>query len=95
MSITDLDRGTSVLSGDDFVTRIDPDSGARDDIQVGDGPSAIVSGAGSIWVANTLAGTVSRIDPSTNDVVATIETGNAPSGITVAEDFVWVAVRSP
>ena len=45
------------------------------------GASALASAGGAIWVSNTAAGTVSRIDPSTNKVVATIKVGNAPAGI--------------
>ena len=50
---------------------------------------------GAIWVSNTDAGTVSRIDPATNDVVKTIKVGNAPEGIAVSNGLVWVAVRAP
>jgi YVTN family beta-propeller protein len=82
-------------AGDAVVTRIDPDSGATLPIAVGEGASAVASSEGAVWVANTTAGTISRIDPSTNEVVATIETGNAPSGLTVAGGFLWVAVRTP
>ena len=58
-----------------------PARARRCTIPVGDGPSALAGGSGSVWVANTAAGTVSRIDPRTNDVVATIDVGNAPAGI--------------
>jgi YVTN family beta-propeller protein len=81
-------------SGDDFVTRIDPASGAIDQITVGAGPTAVVSGADAIWVASPTAGTVSRIDPSANKVVATIDIGNAPAGLVVADGYVWVTVRT-
>lgn len=37
-----------------------------------DGELNVVAGAGSIWVASDEAGTVSRIDPATNTVSATI-----------------------
>jgi YVTN family beta-propeller protein len=47
-----------------------------------------------VWVANTASGTVSRIDPVTNEVVATIKVGNAPSGITFGDDAVWVSVQA-
>jgi DNA-binding beta-propeller fold protein YncE len=40
-------------------------------------------------------GTVSRIDPTTNDVVATIEIGNAPAGLVAAGGFVWVTAQKP
>jgi YVTN family beta-propeller protein len=41
-------------------------------IPVGVAPSAIVAGHGAIWVYNDIDGTVTRIDPATNAVMATI-----------------------
>jgi YVTN family beta-propeller protein len=81
-------------SGDDIVTRIDPASGATFPIRVGDEPTAIVGTAGAVWVANSAAATVSRIDATTNEVVETIDVGNAPSGLAAAGDFVWVSVQA-
>ena len=46
-------------------------------------------------MANVGSRTVSRIDPRTNQVVATIEVGNAPSGVVFSEGFVWVAAQLP
>jgi DNA-binding SARP family transcriptional activator/streptogramin lyase len=63
-------------------------------IEVGDGPTAVAFGAGAVWVANTSDGTVSRIDPETYDV-ETIEVGNAPAGIDVSGEGVWVSVQAP
>jgi YVTN family beta-propeller protein len=83
------------ISGDDIVVRIDPGSGATRQVSVGVGPSTAAAGAGSVWVANTGDGTISRIDPLTNEVVATIETGNAPSGVAFADGYLWVAVQEP
>jgi YVTN family beta-propeller protein len=82
-------------TGDNFVTRIDPASGANKQITVGAGPTAVASGSGAVWVANNKAGTVSRIDPTTNEVVATVKTGNAPAGLVVAGGYVWVTVQAP
>jgi YVTN family beta-propeller protein len=45
-------------------------------IKVGQRAGVAVAGQGAIWVPNTGDGTVSRIDPSTNRVVATITIGN-------------------
>ncbi len=47
------------------------------------GPSAIVYGGGFVWVANSLADTVSQIDPQKNggQEVATIDVGNGPTGV--------------
>jgi YVTN family beta-propeller protein len=82
-------------AGDDFVTRIDAASGAAQNIPVDEGPTAIATGAGGVWVANTAARTVSRIDPATNEVVATIEVGNAPAGVAITGGYVWVSVQAP
>ena len=62
-------------------------------IAVGDGPSAIVASVEAVWVANTDAGTVSRIDPDTNRVVQTIDLGEAPAGLVVAGNLLWVTVQ--
>ncbi|HEY6058914.1 MAG TPA: hypothetical protein VIV06_12850, partial [Candidatus Limnocylindrales bacterium] len=67
-------------------------------IPVGVKPFFISAGSGALWVANAEDGTVARIDPSTNSVVATIdlhfsgstgETAN-PFGITADNGNVWV-----
>jgi YVTN family beta-propeller protein len=55
----------------------------------------VAVGADAVWVANRLEGTVWRIDPRTNDVVAKIEVGNAPSGLAFADGQVWLTVQAP
>ena len=49
----------------------------------GTAPPGIAFGSGAAWVANSLDGTVSRIDPATNSVAATIPTGNGPTAVAV------------
>ena len=66
-----------------------------DTIQVGEAPSAIAFGAGAVWVANAGDGTVSRIDPSTDDVTQTIEVGERPEGLAFGGGAVWVTVQAP
>jgi YVTN family beta-propeller protein len=44
-------------------------------------------------VASAAAGTVTRVDPTTEQVVETITVGHRPQGIEVAEGLVWVTVR--
>ena len=74
------------------MSRIDPGTNAvLQTIQVGNGPSGIATGAGAVWVVNSLDGTVSRIDPGTTTVVDTIDVGNEPLGIVYAAGSVWVA----
>jgi YVTN family beta-propeller protein len=77
------------------VTRIDPDAGASVPISVGKGPTAVAAGEDAVWVANTGEGTLSFIDPETNEVERTVEVGNAPSGLVLADGLLWVSVQSP
>ena len=51
------------------------------------------SAAGAVWVANFRGNTVSRIDPNSNRVVATIRVGNGPADIAVGEGGLWVTER--
>lgn len=60
-------------------------------IRVGKAPGAVLVAEGSVWVANSGDGTVSRIDPATNRVVATIGVGGHPSRLTADSGVVWVA----
>ena len=62
--------------------------------EVGNGPSAVLSAFGSIWVTNHLDGTVSRVEPSTAAVQATIPVGEGPSALAEAGGSIWVANES-
>jgi YVTN family beta-propeller protein len=44
-----------------------------------------------MWVANSLSNTISRIDPDSLTVTATIEVGEGPAAVTVGGGAVWVA----
>ena len=90
------DAGSAAVEGNS-VAVIDPDGGRRTaSIPVAGGPaagpspSAVTAGAGSIWVANLNAHTVSRIDPATRVVIQTIPVGHGPAGIAFGAGFVWV-----
>jgi class 3 adenylate cyclase/streptogramin lyase len=76
-----------------------PDSLARLDVgvnrfvavlPVGRDPSAVVEGAGSLWVLNADDQTVSRVDPVSNVVIATRAVGGTPTGITFGGGSVWI-----
>jgi YVTN family beta-propeller protein len=60
------------------------------DVRVGSGPSAIAAGAGSLWVAYAVDGTVSRIDRRTSNI-HTIPVGASPTAVAFADGFAWVA----
>ena len=59
---------------------------------MGSSPAGVAVGAGSVWVANSGDGTVTRIDPRTDKAHATIVVGGSPQAITVADGRVWVTV---
>jgi YVTN family beta-propeller protein len=51
----------------------------------------IAAGAGGVWISNPAANSVTRIDATTNRVVATIPVGPAPAGLAITPGAVWVA----
>ena len=63
-------------------------------VPVGISPSAMVAGAGALWVVDYNAGAVSRIDPVAHAVVQTIQVGASPSGLAVGGRAVWVTNNS-
>jgi streptogramin lyase len=60
-------------------------------LETGANPYGITSGFGYIWVANEIVGTISKINPLTKTVVATITPGGgfAGAGITCNDNYVW------
>jgi DNA-binding beta-propeller fold protein YncE len=60
-------------------------------VLVGRRPVAVAIGHGSVWVANTDDGTVSRIHPDRREVIRTIGIGAPAIDLAVAPDAVWVA----
>jgi ABC-type transport system substrate-binding protein/class 3 adenylate cyclase/streptogramin lyase len=80
-----------IVDPDGFVSRIDPDSARRTgSVGVGNAPSAIADGAGSVWVTNSADGTVTRIDPTTL-VPTTFPVGHGPSAVAVNAAGAWIA----
>ena len=80
-----------IVSPDGYVWRIDTDSARTvGSVGVGNSPSAIADGAGSIWVTNSADGTVTRIDPTTL-VATTIPVGHGPAAVAVNAAGAWIA----
>lgn len=75
------------------VWRIDPQTNQIVDepIVTGLAPIELALGDGALWVANHDADTVTRIDPTTHQVVASIALPSAPHRIAYGEGAVWVA----
>jgi len=94
---------SSLLAGcagdSEDTTSADPDASATPvaprlgrPIEVGGTPSAIAVGDGSVWVADNVGGTVSRIDAAGGEVEGErIRVGAGPEAIAVGEGAVWVA----
>ena len=59
-------------------------------VGVGNAPSAIAAGAGSVWVTNRADGTVTRIDASTL-LPTTFPVGHGPAAIAVNAAGAWIA----
>jgi virginiamycin B lyase len=80
----------------DTVVRIDPADGTVvREITVGAGPRFLAIGEGSVWAMNERDGTVSRIDPATDAVTATILVTPVPvqgGDIAVGGGFVWARI---
>lgn len=75
----------------DEVLRVDAASGQSVSIHVGGRPRFLAIGAGAVWVLGGL-GTVTRLDPATNAVMATIrlESPVDEGGIAVGGGRVWI-----
>jgi YVTN family beta-propeller protein len=62
---------------------------SRATIPVGRQPTTVVIGQGAVWVANKLDNSLSRIDPQTNRVVATVAASDGVADLAVGRDGVW------
>src|SRR5262245_51940836 len=79
------------------VERVDPVSDrVVATIPVGPNPRFLAAGAGGVWTLNQGDGTVSRVSPETNGLVATISAGVPGTGgdIVVAASRVWVRAKA-
>jgi YVTN family beta-propeller protein len=84
--------GNGVRVAANSVAVIDPNTNnVIDDVTVGARPAEIVSGSGSVWVANLDDETVSRIDPKARRVVRTISLNVEPTGLAAGAGGIWFA----
>lgn len=82
-----------VPDADGAIARVNPRSyRIADTTPVGNSPTSIATGAGAVWVVDTIDNIVTRIDPANaNAVAATTPVGQGASAIAVGEGAVWVA----
>jgi len=76
------------------VVRVDPVSASLSEIPLGGFPEGVAYGFHSVWVAASdppdgANGAVSRIDPTTNQVVKTILVPNLPEFVAAGSGMVW------
>jgi YVTN family beta-propeller protein len=84
------DSGLAAIDAN-MVGLIDADGGRiTAQYSVGRDPGAIVAGAGSVWVANRLDGTVSRITRARREI-APIPVGGEPTALAYGAGSLWVA----
>ncbi len=83
---------TEVVVGENAVGVIDHGDAARASaaVEVGQRPTGMAFGFGSVWVTNSTDGSVSRIDRRGGNSVP-ISVGASPSGVAVGAGAVWVA----
>jgi ABC-type branched-subunit amino acid transport system substrate-binding protein/predicted Ser/Thr protein kinase len=81
-----------VSDGGGVVWRVDPGRRATQrTIPVAKGVDSLAFGSGFLWAVNPFEGTLSRIDPSTNEVSRTIAIGGTPRDVTAWEGSLWVS----
>jgi YVTN family beta-propeller protein len=76
---------------ENLVTVMDPSTLQPATYKVGRGPSGVATDQKAVWIVQSLDGTASRIDPSSGAIVATVAVGDAPQGIAIGGDWVWVS----
>ena len=77
-----------------WVTPMNPATSEKPTIALPATPTRLAVTEDAVWVLTPADNSVSRIDPATNQVVATIPVGRAPSGLAVGAGAVWVSRRS-
>jgi DNA-binding SARP family transcriptional activator/DNA-binding beta-propeller fold protein YncE len=92
-----LTRGGSrpILLAPNSIGAIDPSSnevvGA---IPVGDTPTSVAVGGGSVWVLNASEETISQVDAQRRAVVKTFGSGRNPIALALGDRALWVAAQA-
>jgi len=60
-------------------------------LETGGVPYALAGSDSAVWVHNGQAGTLIRIDPQTNKIVATVSVGHGQGDVAIGQGAVWVA----
>jgi streptogramin lyase len=79
--------------GDSTITRLDLKDGktqATFPLTIADDEGGVAIGAGSFWILTDTKGTLARVDPATNKVVAEIYVSPGSFAVAFGENAVWV-----
>jgi DNA-binding beta-propeller fold protein YncE len=74
------------------VTKVSPDGHVESDTAIGEGPLALAFDGSSVWVANKEGKSLVRMDPSSSQVVDTIDLEGEPLAIVFDGRLLWVAI---
>jgi DNA-binding SARP family transcriptional activator/ABC-type branched-subunit amino acid transport system substrate-binding protein/sugar lactone lactonase YvrE len=77
---------------DGRVFRVEPAGDIRS-VVVGRGASEITAGPDGAWVADTVAGTLQRIDAQGGEAGRPVRVGGMPRALLIADGTLWVAVE--
>ena len=86
--------GLWVTDGTGRVNAVGP-AGRIRTVRVGGQATGVAAANGSVWVASTATGTLSRINPRRGMVMATIHVGNRPYAVAATPQATWVTVLGP
>jgi hypothetical protein len=83
--------GLWVTDGTGRVNAVGP-AGRIRTVRVGGQATGLAAADGSVWVASTATGTLSRINPRRDTVMATIHVGERAYAVAATPQAIWVAV---
>jgi streptogramin lyase len=79
-------------AGDGSVTHLVAPDRLVETFPVGGAPTAIAADSGSVWVLDSAEGWLTRVDPTTGQVVGQMAIGQSPSRVAGANGSAWVTV---
>jgi class 3 adenylate cyclase len=94
-AIDATDAAVWLARADGTLTRLDPETEARESIEIdGTHVSQVAVGADGVWVVDPQSGHVRRVDPSTRRADPPIDVGGRPAGIALGPDgSPWVTIQ--
>jgi DNA-binding beta-propeller fold protein YncE len=78
-------------SGEDTISRINPEAGTAQQIKVGGIPSLVAAGEGGAWAYN-YRDAVTRVDINTGKLSDSVDVGGEPASLLVQSGTLWVSL---